>query len=71
MPFTIISLVYLPLRAPNFDFDPACPLTFPFLASSALEDVASILRHINVSILFYYLLYLIPIQLIYIHLNHF
>ena len=26
---------------------------FPFSASSALEDVASILRYINVSILFY------------------
>ena len=28
-------------------------LDFPFLISSALEDVASILRYINVSILFY------------------
>ena len=28
-------------------------LDFPFFASSSLEDVASILRYINVSILFY------------------
>ena len=32
-------------------------LDFPFLISSALEDVASILRYINVSILFYSILF--------------
>ena len=40
---------------PNLDFDLICPLTFPFLISSVLEDVVSILHYINVfwSILFY------------------
>ena len=31
-------------------------LDFPFLSSSALEDVTTILRYINVSILFYSIL---------------
>ena len=37
----------------NFGSRPDASLDFPFLSSSALEDVTSILRYINVSILFY------------------
>ena len=50
IPYTI---VYLPLQALNLDLDPAYLSTFPFFASSALEDVVSILRYINVFVLFY------------------
>ena len=37
----------------NFGSRPDTSLDFPFLTSSALEDATSILRYINVSILFY------------------
>ena len=38
------------------DLDLIRPWTGPFLSSSTLEDVTSILRYINVSILFYSIL---------------
>ena len=44
---------YISLAGANFESRPDTSLDFPFLTSSALEDVTSILRYINVSILFY------------------
>ena len=40
-------------RRGKFGFSPGMSLDFPFFASTTLEDVASVLRYINVSILFY------------------
>ena len=45
--------LYISLAGINFGSQPGTSLDFPFLTSSTLEDVTSILRYINVSILFY------------------